>query len=163
MHLFFLRHGKAEEVSSSGNDFDRRLTPEGIQEMQAEAAGLLALGLHIDSIFSSPLRRALETATIVAKALDVDAGSVVVDDRLAAGTFDLDELEELLRRQPESARLLLVGHEPSFSGVVGQLVGNANLVLKKGGLAYVETAQVRQGAGVLRWLLTPRHLIKHNA
>jgi phosphohistidine phosphatase len=158
MHLFFLRHGEAEERRPGLRDADRHLTPEGIAEMQMVAAGLAALDVKVDRVLSSPLPRALETAQIAAEALGISAGSVVTDARLEAGAFRLGSLQSLLETEPRSARLLLVGHEPDFSMVVGQLVGGAAIEFKKAGLARVEIDRVEPGHGVLRWLLTPQIL-----
>jgi phosphohistidine phosphatase len=158
MHLYFLRHGIAEDRRPGLRDADRCLTPEGRDEMQAVAAGLIALDVQVDAIFSSPYPRALETAQIVAKALGSHPDKVHRAAQLEAGAFRLEGLRSLLAAQPRSARILLVGHEPDFSMVVGQLVGGAALDLKKAGLARVETTRLEPGGGVLRWLLTPQHL-----
>ncbi len=161
MHLYFLRHGDAEERRAGQRDADRHLTTEGCDEMRAAAAGLRALEMQFDAIFSSPLPRALETAEIVAEALDFSTAKIVVDPRLEAGAFRMGSLQSLLATQPRSARILLVGHEPDFSMVVGQMIGGAAIDLKKGGLARVEATRLEPGEGVLRWLLTPQHLILH--
>jgi phosphohistidine phosphatase len=54
------------------------------------------------------------------------------------------------------ARLLLVGHEPDFSQVVGDLTG-ARIQMKKGGVAAVN---VERGGGELLALLRPKELRK---
>lgn len=158
MHLFFLRHGEAEERRPGLSDADRHLTPEGIMEMKTVAAGLAALDVKVNRVLSSPLPRALETAQIAAEALGFSAHSIVVDTRIEAGAFRLGSLQSLLETEPRSARILLVGHEPDFSMVVGQLVGGAAIEFKKAGLARVESDRLEPGNGVLRWLLTPQIL-----
>lgn len=161
MKLYFLRHGKAEEHSRSGRDADRCLTEEGIAEAKAEATGLAAFELQFDLILSSPYPRALETAEIVTRAVQKPDFSVTVTDELAAGSFGLGELQALIEKYAKGAhieRVLLVGHEPDFSTSVRHLTG-ANIELKKGGLAFVEVYRIEPNGGVLRWLLTPRHLM----
>ncbi|HZO88935.1 MAG TPA: phosphohistidine phosphatase SixA [Chthonomonadaceae bacterium] len=158
MHLYFLRHGAAEEHHAGQRDADRHLTSEGRAEMQAAAAGLAALDPRIDAIYSSPLARALETAQIAAKALGLREDKIRLEERLAAGNLRLGSLQSLLASQPSSARILLVGHEPDFSMVVGQLIGGGAVEIKRGGLARVEAVRLEPGGGVLRWLLTPQHL-----
>ena len=124
--IYFLRHGDAEP--GEGDDDARRLTPKG--ERQAEAAGraLAALGAEIDACLASPKVRAAETARIAARALGLE---VEIREELRGGPFDSVGLTA------GRGSVLLVGHEPDFSGEVGRLSG-ANLKLKKGGLAVVD-------------------------
>jgi phosphohistidine phosphatase len=157
MYLYFLRHGKAEERSDSSRDFDRKLTFEGIAEMKDVALGFARLVGSVDMIFSSPLPRASQTAEIVAEAISAPAGALRTDDRLASGALGLGELQSLLHGLPADCRVIVVGHEPDLSTVVGRLTGAA-IELKKAGLAFVEVSAVEPDRGVLRWLLTARHL-----
>ena len=158
MKLYFLRHGAAEERRVGSGDFDRRLTESGIEEVKQIAAGLARLLGDIDAAVSSPLPRALETATIIVGQLHTEQSPLQVSDLLAAGNFGFRELEEILRGAPSGCRILFVGHEPDLSNLVRELTG-ASIEMKKVGLAYVEVYKLERGGGVLRWLLTPRHLI----
>jgi phosphohistidine phosphatase len=160
MNLYFLRHGKAEDRQPGLSDFDRRLTSEGVAEMRQEGAGLAALKLRVDLILSSPLPRALETAQIVAEEFNLPKERLIEDGRLAAGVFALGNLQSLLEDHAQYDNVMLVGHEPDLSSLVHTLCG-AVIDMKKGGLACVDTARVEPGLGVLRWLLTPRHLLLH--
>jgi phosphohistidine phosphatase len=159
MHLYFLRHGIAEERQPGLRDADRRLTPEGVEQMQKVALGLAALDIKIDTLFTSPLPRALETAQIAAPAVGIAPEAIRVHDKLAAGALRMKSLNSLLEGQSRNAQIMLVGHEPDFSMVVGQLVGGTAIDLKKAGLVRVEIDRPESGSGVLRWLLTPDHLM----
>ena len=53
-----------------------------------------------------------------------------------ADDFDAPQALAELRGVPAEGRLLLVGHEPDLSSVVGDLTG-ARVDIKKGGLAVV--------------------------
>jgi len=156
MQLYFLRHGTAEERAFGKDDSQRQLTPQGRAEMRSIAKGLARLNLKVDTILSSPLARALQTAQIVAEALDLN-DHLIVDRRLGGGC-DLDELSEVLREHSPGERVMLVGHNPDFSELVGELAGGMAVELKKGGLARVDTETVAPGRGILIWLLTPKHL-----
>jgi phosphohistidine phosphatase len=124
--LYLLRHGDAED--GTGDDASRRLTPKG--ECQATSAGqaLAALGTEIDACLASPKVRALDTARIACEALDLQPE---ITEELRGGRFDS------LALTAGRGDVLLVGHEPDFSGEVGRLTG-ANVKLKKGGLAIVD-------------------------
>jgi phosphohistidine phosphatase len=158
MKLYFLRHGKAEDRSEDLTDFSRRLTPEGAEEMERVARGLAKLVGGVDAILSSPLPRALKTAEIAGAGLGIDADKIVITEELASGAFELESLKRLLHGRADDERLLLVGHEPDFSSMVRYLTG-ARIEMKKAGVAFVETQHVVSGAGLLRWLLTPRCLV----
>jgi phosphohistidine phosphatase len=134
--IWFLRHGDAEQGSP---DFERKLTAKGERQATDAGAALAALGVKLELCLTSPRVRARDTARIACEALDVD---VVEEDRLAGGDFDPLELSAGLDE------VLLVGHEPDFSDVIGELIGG-RVDMKKGGLAAVED-------GELRLLLRPK-------
>jgi phosphohistidine phosphatase len=122
--------------------------------MQRSAETLGRMGLEVDRILTSPLTRALQTAEIVAKRL---GAPLLPDERLAEG-FGTDALEELLAPLSPGARVMLVGHEPSFSLTIGAVVGGARIVCKKGTLARVDLHSSRPLRGELVWLIPPRAL-----
>ncbi|HEY5709802.1 MAG TPA: histidine phosphatase family protein [Solirubrobacterales bacterium] len=137
--IYLLRHGDAED--GNGADDARRLTPKG--ERQADAAGraIAAMGTELDACLASPKVRALETARLACEALGLEPE---IAEELRGGPFD--SLALIAGR----GGVLLVGHEPDFSGEVGRLTG-ANVKLKKGGLAIVD-------GSVLLALLRPKDL-----
>jgi phosphohistidine phosphatase len=156
MKIYFLRHGIAAEPEDwKGNDYDRPLTSEGRERMAQEAKAIRKLDLKLDAILTSPLVRAKDTAEIVARELKV----VSKEDARLADDFDVSSLEEILQGCADLKALMLVGHEPSFSGVVGRLIGEARLDLKKGGLACVELPDASTMTGELHWLIPPKALL----
>jgi len=153
MILYFLRHAEAEDSGPSG-DYDRQLTERGRQRSREAGAALTALGVHLDAILTSPLVRAQQTAEIIGEAL----GVAVRVGRVLGGNFDLHGLAEIVEHSPGAHDLMVVGHEPDFSYVVGQLIGGANVEMKKGAVACVETQGLARGSGTLKWLLTGRQM-----
>jgi len=150
MRLYFLRHAEAEQFAAS--DFERRLTARGIRRTKTAAQVLLKLGIKPAHIYSSPRVRALQTAEIVAGALDLP---VEVDDGLDFD-FDLEVVEELIDDLAPDAEVMFVGHEPGMSEIVGGLTG-ADVAMKKGGLARVDidhTAEPLKGRMI--WLIAPK-------
>jgi phosphohistidine phosphatase len=158
MKLYLLRHGKAEEYHSSGRDADRELTPEGVEEVRAEAKALVGLKLKLDLIVTSPYPRARLTAEIVAEALEME-DRLLVDDRLACG-FQLGELQAIVAERAGIDRLMFVGHNPDLAVIGGQIAGGAAIDLKKGGLIRLNVHLVEPGGGILEWVLTPAVLIR---
>ena len=155
MELYFLRPGIATAVAPHGeSDAERPLTKEGIAKMRASARGLRRLGLRLDALLSSPLVRAHQTAAIVAQELGLE---LRLADELAPGC-DPERLFALLGEYRAAERVMVVGHEPDFSSLIGALTGGSRVLMKKGGLGCVSIERLEQGAGTLTWLLPPRIL-----
>ena len=94
--------------------------------------------------------RARDTAQLACQALNIEP---VEEESLADG-FDRDDALELLMRHGPDARVLVIGHEPSFSQVVHDFIGG-RVDLKKGGVAAVRAERTN---GELIVLLRPREL-----
>jgi len=160
MNLYLLRHGLAEEAGAAGADAERALTPEGIRKTWRVAESMEAMALEFDRIFSSPYRRARQTAEIVAEAFGMGKALEMTESLTPGGDFR--ELVALLNKsRPALENVLLVGHEPYLSGLASLLISGQTgtlLTLKKSGLCklFIE-GQLKHGrCASLEWLLTPR-------
>ena len=146
MELYFVRHGRSvDENDWSGDDDSRPLTEDGKAAMAHEAATLAGLGLVPDVVVTSPLVRARQTADIIAAGLE--ARDVVTDERLRPGV-GLTRLRKILHDHADAARLVVVGHEPDFSALIGKLTG-ARVTMGKGALARVDLADDEYREGTL--------------
>jgi phosphohistidine phosphatase len=152
--LWLLRHGDAEPHGTR-EDAERRLTERG--EGQAHAAGIALerLRASFDAVLFSPKVRARQTAQLAAQHWDAQQCDLLSVHDPLAGDFDARQALAELSGLPADGRLLLVGHEPDLSGVVGDLTG-ARPDLKKGGLAVVRLESAAGGELVV--LLRPREL-----
>lgn len=158
MKVYFLRHGIAADPDEwKGDDASRPLTAEGRERMEREAKALAKLGLDPGVIVTSPLVRAKQTAEILADALKMRK-KLVEDGRLAQN-FDRAKLAGVLQDHAGVENVVVVGHEPDFSALVGEIVGGAAIALKKGGIACVELASASAPAGELLWLVPPKVLL----
>lgn len=159
MDVYFLRHGVAVEPDEwTGRDFDRPLTDKGVTRMDREACGIAAILLDLDIIVTSPLVRARQTAEIVAERMELRR-EPIKDERLG-GSFSIEQLPAILADHSDAQSIMLVGHEPSFSQVVGHLIGRADVEIKKGALAGVTLAGPSSSNGILTSLIPPKVLIK---
>lgn len=156
MHIYFLRHGRADRSAWDGPDDLRPLTPEGKERMHREAATMARMGLQIDVILSSPLMRARQTAEIAAQGMDLE-DVLAFDERLASG-FNVALLREILQERKGIQGCMLVGHEPDFSMTIEDLVGGGSVVVRKGALARVDV-DPRTVMGELIWLIPAKVLI----
>lgn len=121
-HLIIIRHGDAKRDDAALTDEQRPLAPLGRRQTAAATADFSTLGLPLDAVFSSPAKRALDTADIWLEAMTVPA------ERLHPHQ-DIYEAErvEMLRivRQLDDAynTVALVGHNPGVTGLLHHLVG----------------------------------------
>lgn len=163
MNLFILRHAPAAERDSSGRDkdSDRPLTEKGREVLSSTAKGMLALDLSFDRVLTSPFARARQTAEIIAKELHAKQHPTPTE-HLSPNGSPKALIEQINRLQPRVQNMLLVGHEPYLSQLIALLVAgntNASFELKKGGLAKLETEDLRFGRCTkLSWLLTPQQM-----
>lgn len=153
LRLHLLRHADAgDPMAWTTDDALRPLSAKGRRQAERLARHLVAIGFDTDALISSPKLRARETAEIVADALDL---TVRLEERLAGG-FDIGTVEAILHDAGSPQRPVLVGHDPDFSGVAGELAGSPALALKKGALVRIDVdAELAPGTGRLRWLLPP--------
>ena len=159
--IYLVRHGVAALPAAEMQDSDRALTAAGTRKMTRVAIGLRRLGLAPDVVLSSPLRRAQETAALLATTLAPDI-AVEIYQPLAPGTAAAD-LVRSLRPYRAARHLMLVGHQPDLGELASHLLtgsaGLAPLPFKKGAVAAIEVASLPPRAnGVLQWFLAPKQL-----
>ncbi len=159
--VMLLRHAIAEEQSASGGDDDRRLTGEGKRKLREVVAGMRALELPVDVVLSSPLRRAVETAEIVADGYAAKP-EVEITPALAPGAGP-DAVLAALAHVGRPSGAVLVGHEPDLAALASTLlVGTPGLLhmgFRKAGLAGIVVASLPpRAAGALEFFLTPQQL-----
>src|SRR5690606_11980576 len=98
--IWIVRHGKAEQRSPSGADFDRPLRPRGVRQARWLGEQLATRDDAPARLISSRAERARRTAELVAEALSAE---VEFDDRLLvdepAGPL-IDLLSELAGAPP---------------------------------------------------------------
>jgi len=152
--LWLLRHAEAEPHGTRA-DAERRLTERGEQQARAAGIALRRLGPEFDAVLFSPRVRARETAELAAQAWSEEQRARLEAYAPLSAGFDAEQALEALSALPADGRLLLVGHEPDMSRVVGELTG-ARADVKKGGLAVV---RLEGGGGELVALLRPRELV----
>jgi phosphohistidine phosphatase len=159
--LFIVRHGIAVPPGTPDiPDEERPLTPKGERRMQQVGRGLAALGLKVDRIVSSPLPRAWRTAQLVAQELGL-SDVVEISSVLSAGA-DPRAIRDWIRSREEDS-LMIVGHNPVLSDLVGLLVageiGRFPFELKKGGIAALSATPLTGPLFQLDWT-APAGLIR---
>jgi phosphohistidine phosphatase len=164
MELYLIRHGIAEERTSSIKDEKRSLTKEGRQKTEKVAEKLVKLDLHFNLIVTSPLARARQTAEIlIAAGLSSkmeESHHLAPDGKVES--WLKDELES--RNYPQNAQIALVGHEPDLSAWTEILLwgeAKGSLVLKKAGMIGIKLPEIGSplGRSQMYWLTPPKYLL----
>jgi phosphohistidine phosphatase len=162
MRIYLIRHSNAVDHGTPGYEDDslRPLTENGRDKMKKIASALKKLDVKPDLIVSSPYVRAKQTAEILAKVLKYKPELTFSDALVPTGNADniIGEINE----KYSVDELVLVGHEPCFSILIGTLTaGNPELAvdLKKGGVCCLSADDLHtERKAVLEWLLTPKIL-----
>jgi phosphohistidine phosphatase len=155
MEIYLLRHASAgEQKLSPAKDEKRELDELGIEQSHIVGRGLAAIKIKPDEIVSSPLARAAHTAAIVADEIG-HVNKIVLDEALRPEA-GYEQFEKLLARYSDREAVLFVGHNPSMTEFLSQLIdagGNA-MDFKKAAVARVDKEPGR--AAMLKWMISPK-------
>jgi len=110
VRLFLVRHAHSDPAEP---DELRPLSEKGRE--QARALGERLAGEAPDTVLTSPLLRARETAAAIARAADVEVRS---DERLSPGATPDDVLAAA---EDAGTTVVVVGHQPDCSEVAAAL------------------------------------------
>lgn len=162
MRIYLIRHSNAVEPGEQEyeDDSQRPLTEKGCKKMEEIASALSGLHVEPDLIVSSPYVRARQTAELLAHGLKHKREIELNEALIPMGTADtiIGEINEKYMVQD----LILVGHEPSLSLLIGTLTaGNPAMAitLKKGAVCCLAADDLRlERKASLEWLLTPKIL-----
>jgi|SRR6201993_2255340 phosphohistidine phosphatase len=158
MIVYFLRHANAgQRMLSPKKDEKRALDKEGIEQCGYVGRALAALDTQVDTVISSPLKRATQTAALVGNEMGYE-GKLQIETALRPEATFAD-FRKLLDKYSRQEAIMVVGHNPNLSEFLGRIVSGtgceAALDLRKGAVARVD---VRRNAGSLQWCLTPKVL-----
>ncbi len=142
--LYVVRHGIAEDENPAhpGQDHRRRLTPRGVTQAEAVAAGLQRLGIAPELILASPHVRAAQTAAILAGVL-APVDGLVSESELAMGATSAALTKRLGTLEQRS--VMVVGHNPMLSEFVSDLCAGGRLRV---GLQRASLTHIRMYGGV---------------
>ena len=119
MRVYLVRHGDAVPEEDAGSDRDRWLSPRGREAARVLGRLLREQGLAPDVIVCSPLPRAVQTAELLAQALDY-LGPIASRRFLEPAAQPRVAASEI---SAAGMSVLVVGHEPSISALGAYLLG----------------------------------------
>jgi probable phosphoglycerate mutase len=86
-HLYFVRHGLSvmNQLGVFSGRTETPLTPEGIAQCHAAGQQLRSAGIQV--IVSSPIKRAYDSASIIAEEIGFDPTNIITSDLLVERSF----------------------------------------------------------------------------
>ncbi len=156
--LLLLRHAKSNWNAPHRTDAERPLAARGLRAAADMGRFLAGAGRVPDLAIASPARRAHRTLELAA-----DAGGWSCPLRIHPDLYH-GGMAAALQVAAEAggglSTLMLVGHEPTWSGLVHHLTG-ARVRFPTGAVACIRTdswQHLGEGSGELQWLVVPRLL-----
>jgi phosphohistidine phosphatase len=161
-HLMLMRHGKSDWDAGASDDHARPLAPRGVVSAERMGEVIRELGLVPDLVVSSTATRARSTAEL-ARITGGWNSRLVLDDGLYGASVS-GTLRVIGDHAATCDRVMLVGHEPTWSMTVRHLTG-ARAAMRTATIADIELSiadwsELAAASGTLVALLQPRHFVK---
>lgn len=160
--LFLLRHAQTEDKQSDQKDFDRMLTPTGLQNATRMGMYFKTIDIQFDIIISSPAERALNTASLIAEQIKYETSKIHLNEEIYESSSRL-LLQVVVQLKDEWNQVLLVGHNPPITYVAEYLTGQAIGDISTCGLVEIDFnidswSEISEGTGELKNYVTPESL-----
>ncbi len=148
--LLLMRHAKSDWDAEYHGDHERPLNRRGVRSARLMGRLLASRDLVPDLAISSTAARAATTIRMAAESGEWDT-AISYDDRLYGSGPDV--VLQVAASAPEVSRLMLVGHQPTWSMLVRQITGQY-ADMKTATVAQIEMDSAR--SGTLTAVINPR-------
>jgi phosphohistidine phosphatase len=119
VRIYLVRHGDAVPEEDAGSDRDRWLSPRGREAVRVLGRLLRETAVAPDTILSSPLPRAVQTAELLAQSLDYIG--TVVSLRCLEPAAQPQVATQAIRSA--GTAVIVISHEPAISAIGAFLLG----------------------------------------
>jgi phosphohistidine phosphatase len=156
-----MRHAKSDWGVGLDSDRERPLARRGVKAAKRVGKALTRIGAVPDLILSSPAVRARTTAETANRAGRWNAPIEIVPSFY--GGVWTDVVDGLLDHGGPAERILVAGHEPTWSALVAALTGGCLVAMPTAAVACVAVtgsswARLGPNSAELQWHVTPRML-----
>jgi phosphohistidine phosphatase len=159
-HLLLMRHSKSAWDEPNITDFDRSLNERGRKDAPEMGSRIKHYPFKPDLIISSPAKRAIKTAKTVAEVLHYPEKKIELESDIYEAT--IEDVCRIIRQVEDNVNsLMIVGHNPTFTGMIGYLTHHFIDNLPTSGVALIELnidtwKQLKANSGKLLWLDYPK-------
>lgn len=121
-HLWLARHAKSDWGNAAASDFDRELNERGLMNAPAMGRWLAQHEVKPRVIVTSPARRALQTAELLAEGMGISEAFIFHEPRIYEA--HTGALQEIIEESDDGIDgLMLVGHNPAMTQLLNILSG----------------------------------------
>jgi phosphohistidine phosphatase len=158
--LLVMRHAKSDWGAAFSDDHERPLADRGVKAARRIGRFLTNAGMEPELVVSSTAVRARTTSELAAKAGGWKCPIETTPELYASDVATV--LEVLALTDPAVDRVLVSGHEPTWSMLVSQLMGGGRVRMPTAAVACLDHTvgwqRLDTGTCELRWLITPKML-----
>jgi phosphohistidine phosphatase len=126
--LYVVRHAKSSWDQEDLSDFDRPLNERGLKNAPEMAKRLMEGATIPQLIISSPAKRAISTAHIMAKEFGISEDAIKQESSIYEGTRS-DWARLISRQNPDIDTIMITGHNPGVTDFINWI-------------CYIEEAQI---------------------
>ncbi len=164
-NIIFYRHAKSDWSLEYPDDHDRPLANRGIRSAKIMGKVLAMSGKLPDLAITSSATRARQTLDI-----SIESGNWECPTEVQGLIYNgnVQAILKMIHQLDDKYKIvMLVGHEPTWSGLVSFLIDGGNLRFPTASMARVEFRikswhDLKPGLGELRWLLQPGFFQKNS-
>jgi phosphohistidine phosphatase len=157
--LIIMRHAKSDWGAAFDSDHERPLAPRGVTAARLMGRLLTTAGLTPELVLTSTAVRARTTVELASEGGQWKCEIVGVAEFYGSDPQTVMHHLSTMRDLPD--RVLIAGHEPTWSSLVGALIGGGRVRMPTAAVAHVDFGEsswrdLAPRCGQLRWLLTPK-------
>lgn len=158
--LLLMRHAKSSWENPAESDFDRTLNERGKKDAPEMAQRIKKKEFNPQLLVCSPAKRTQKTARIVAEVLGYNEKKIELETSMYDA--DISDLLYTIRSFDDDCnRVMMIGHNPGFTGLIGILTPSLIANLPTSGVALIQFdlkswKQVANQSGTLEWLDFPK-------
>ena len=159
--LQIMRHAKSEWGVGLSSDQERPLAKQGLKDAKRVGRAITKMDAMPDLILSSPAVRARTTAEAAKKAGRWDAPIEIVSSFYGGDWSDV--VEGVLSSGATADRILVAGHEPTWSDLVSVLTGGSLIAMPTAAVACISVigptwSRLGASCAELQWHISPKML-----
>jgi phosphohistidine phosphatase len=124
--LYLIRHAKSSWDDIKLADFDRPLNQRGYKNAPFMGMILKEKGICPDLILSSPAKRAITTAEMIAQIIGYSLENIICEEKIyEANPYSLFQL--IKNQEDKYSEIILVGHNPSLTVLANEVSKEINI------------------------------------
>jgi phosphohistidine phosphatase len=156
-----MRHAKSDWGAGLSSDVERPLAKRGVKAAKRMGRVLTSMDMAPELVLTSPAVRARTTAELASEAGEWGVPVDIVSSFY--GGYWSDVVDGVTAADPSCERIMVVGHEPTWSDLVSVLSGGGQVAMVTAAVACLAIngkswSRLGPDCAELQWLVTPRML-----